>query len=393
MKVMPRTCRIAALLFCVGLLSLAAYGAGGDTVSLDDYRAMVRDYNRVVSTPRPNLAHAATLEGRLGSVKKVQLSNGETIAVDTAPLARDLHILVMGMPAATPPPTGKSPSPAPKTRKSKPTTRKTHPPTTDKAKTAERAQTLAEIVAPPAPPLPLSGNPQADAKAILARGEFRSDDAKAAKDTAFDKWWARQWQAAAKAIIKFLTWLFSGLPKTSGNGPDLSALAVVAVAVRWLLIGVAAAVALWGLFLLGRSLLRRQKRKATGGAGGDLDLADEEMIDPLGSARTLAAQGDYRMATRLVYIASLKRLGEAGLLTLEKNRTNWEYQRSLRSRSAEAYSTLLPGTRLFDRTWYGRQQATRAEWESMVAVHDALPALPPPVAADGGTTPASGATP
>ena len=44
------------------------------------------------------------------------------------------------------------------------------------------------------------------------------------------------------------------------------------------------------------------------------------------------------MALRLAYIASLRRLEAAGLLVLEKDKTNWEYQRGLRSRSPAANS-------------------------------------------------------
>jgi len=45
----------------------------------------------------------------------------------------------------------------------------------------------------------------------------------------------------------------------------------------------------------------------------------------------------------------------------------------LRSRSRTLSATLLPGTRLFDRVWYGRREATAEEFESLIRLHDALP--------------------
>ena len=103
-----------------------------------------------------------------------------------------------------------------------------------------------------------------------------------------------------------------------------------------------------------------KKTKKSGALGTGLDLDDLGIADPLAHARALAEQSDFREAVRYVYIASLRKLAGSGLVTLQENRTNWEYQRSLRSRSATVYDTLLPGTRLFDRIWYvGKTQPQR----------------------------------
>jgi hypothetical protein len=65
----------------------------------------------------------------------------------------------------------------------------------------------------------------------------------------------------------------------------------------------------------------------------------------------------------------------------------------LRGTSRPVYDTLLPATRLFDRVWYGEENATEAEYQRVVAVHDALPASSAEVASAPTATAPAGVAP
>lgn len=220
--------------------------------------------------------------------------------------------------------------------------------------------------------------PEAGAQAarILADKEFRRYDAPRYKKT----WWDRVWESIGRGIEKFLRWLFGS---SSFSPSRFDGLGDILLYTLYFIVGVAALV---GLYFLGRMLYERyggRTPRRRGESITGLDLADE-IADPLSEAHSLAASGDLRGAVRFAYIAALRRLRDTGFLVLEKNRTNWEYQRSLRSRSREAYDTLLPATRLFDFVWYGRRSASPEEFESVIRIYEALPSAPAPSPRSGG---------
>jgi hypothetical protein len=259
----------------------------------------------------------------------------------------------------------------------------------DKADAA-RIGELRSLVAPNEDAAPLAEDPRKAAAAILERSEFQY---KPESPSTGNGWLERaaaavqRWiENALRSFARWLDKLFNG--RSAPRMKPLTGLEALAAFVKYLLIGVAVIGAVVGLTFLARRLYRDggldglRRKKRGGGPIGPLDASEAELLDPLSSANSLAAQGDFRGAVRLAYIASLRRLSDAGLLTLERNRTNWEYQRALRSRSREGYDVLLPVTRLFDHVWYGRRPATRAEYESVVAAHDALPSSPPTPDAD-----------
>ena len=64
------------------------------------------------------------------------------------------------------------------------------------------------------------------------------------------------------------------------------------------------------------------------------------------------------------------------MLTLERHRTNWEYQKLLQRRDASVAEQLLPATRLYERIWYGGEAATAQEVSLLTSLFSTLPEVP-----------------
>jgi hypothetical protein len=73
----------------------------------------------------------------------------------------------------------------------------------------------------------------------------------------------------------------------------------------------------------------------------------------------------YAEAIRLALLALIARLEKQGLLRYDTTRTNREYQMELRHRSelAACFGQLA---RIYERVWYGRVPAGRAEAEQAI---------------------------
>jgi hypothetical protein len=335
---------------------LAAGSARADEVPLSEYRALIHDYH-TAAKDRLNRYSASSLKQRFERIDAVRMPDGARIPVDNSP---DIAILTAAL--------------------------NRRPSQSEYETTIARARALdaALRAAPPA----LRGDPKQQAFAILAAPEFKE-----LRETQRPPQ-SRSWlERLARSIARWLDRIFN---RRMPNAPPVAdPLPGLVEAVRITLYVLAGAGALFGVYLLARylasrpELFRRTKRT---GIGKDA-LSEDSLPDPLGASRNLAAQGDYRSALRLAYIASLRRLAAAGLLVLQENKTNWEYQRHLRRRSTSAYDVLLPATRLFDEVWYGQRQATAQEYERVAAAYDALPVAPVAVpgddAASGDATPAT----
>ncbi|MEW6364851.1 MAG: DUF4129 domain-containing protein [Acidobacteriota bacterium] len=87
------------------------------------------------------------------------------------------------------------------------------------------------------------------------------------------------------------------------------------------------------------------------GAG---ELPAEEWLE---MARALTEKGEFRLAVRALYLATMARLARAELITLSVYKSNAEYQRELRRKAAsrvdvpDCFSLML---QTFERVWYGR---------------------------------------
>ena len=82
-------------------------------------------------------------------------------------------------------------------------------------------------------------------------------------------------------------------------------------------------------------------------------------------AGQLAAAGDFLGALRTVYIALIRHLDRAELLRYDPTRTNWEYAAQVRH-LPEATAILRPFGALLDRTCYGGEPATEADYQAGV---------------------------
>jgi hypothetical protein len=116
------------------------------------------------------------------------------------------------------------------------------------------------------------------------------------------------------------------------------------------------------------------------------DLDEEEaLVEQRDGDRLLtlaeqkAAAGDYRLAFRLVYLATLIALDSGGVLRFDRSKTNWEYLRALQMAGrTDVADKMRPMTRTFDRVWYGLSPAGAIEFERAMAQHQALTAAPQP---------------
>ena len=99
------------------------------------------------------------------------------------------------------------------------------------------------------------------------------------------------------------------------------------------------------------------------------DLADENVgADQLPEdgwtklARELLERGEFRLALRAFYLASLAHLAEHNLISLAKFKSNRDYERELRRRG-HAFPDLLvlfgENVSMFDSVWYGLHQSDR----------------------------------
>ena len=77
--------------------------------------------------------------------------------------------------------------------------------------------------------------------------------------------------------------------------------------------------------------------------------------------RELLARGEFRLALRAFYLASLAHLAERNLVSLARFKSNRDYERELQRR-AHAFPDLQTVfgeiVSAFDRVWYGRHEVT-----------------------------------
>lgn len=381
----------AAVLVTASLFAVPALAAKL-VVPHGEYRALVRECRTFLGQREIDPITAKKLAARLRGIGSVTYPTGQTIPVNTKPEADALDAI-----------SG----------------------TTPDKKLGQRFATLDEQLATAS--LPTKKDPRLLVERILKAGEFKASQPQETKGKGWDwtflpkwmkpienalspafRWIGKQFSALGRwlgkgienifrAIGKFFRWIFNKFPQKKWRWDAKNPFASLGNGVLLTLYFLATVAAVVGIYFLSRYLFdvyderTGRKRRSSGLLGGDLDLSEEGITDPLGTARERAEKGDYRSAIRLTYIAALWKLGEGGILTLEKNRTNWEYQRALRKQSPPLHDDLLPATRLFDRVWYGKQPGTEREFEMVSAIYDnlpteagGLPTLPEPSAGKDG---------
>ncbi len=137
------------------------------------------------------------------------------------------------------------------------------------------------------------------------------------------------------------------------------------------------------LFYLAKAALaarriRAQTGKAApgGGAGAAADLTDESLLaselpedDWLRLARELLERGEPRLAMRAFYLSTLALLAGRGLVRIARHKTNGDYLAEVRRRAAgdtlaATFARVVLG---FERTWYGRDEASEATVGALLA--------------------------
>ena len=189
--------------------------------------------------------------------------------------------------------------------------------------------------------------------------------------------------AALKTIIswidKLIDWLIGLLPgdERRADSADADWVSSVRVAVVALLIGLLCALG----YILWRSWTRRQAAQtevAAVAVESTPDLEDEDTTANdlpvnrwLELARQLAEKGSLRLAIRAFYLASLADLAEQDLITIEKFKSNRDYEIELHRR-AHQKKDLLPAfsksREIFERVWYGMYKISRPDLDNFETI-------------------------
>ena len=179
----------------------------------------------------------------------------------------------------------------------------------------------------------------------------------------------RKWRHAAfQWLEEMLRKLFRHLPE--GSSPAGSGYGWIMSVEILLYALVAAALATLAIFLY--RVFRRRRKSAVAVAEAMLpvpDITDENVrADELPEdgwtklARELLERGEFRLAMRAFYLASLSHLAARNLISIARFKSNRDYERELRRR-AHALPGLLPvfGDNIFafERVWYGMHEVNR----------------------------------
>lgn len=187
-------------------------------------------------------------------------------------------------------------------------------------------------------------------------------------------------------IDQFIDWLLALLP--TGERQEVSSdtdwIASVRFAVIALLIGLFMVLA----YILWRSWNRRQIGKGEIVAAPvesvpDLEHEDTTAADLpvnrwLDLAGELAGKGKLRLALRAFYLATLAGLSEHGLITIEKFKSNREYEIELRRRAHQKDELLTAFTtsrEVFERVWYGLYTIKQRQLDDFVALQKRMTTL------------------
>ncbi|MEE9536085.1 MAG: hypothetical protein V3V51_01470 [Desulfobacterales bacterium] len=186
-----------------------------------------------------------------------------------------------------------------------------------------------------------------------------------------------------KAVInwvdKLMDWLIGLLPTGDRRTASSNAnwITSVRVAVFVLLIGILCAL----VYILWRSWMRRQNAQAeivaaavesTPNLENDDTAADDLPVNRwLELARELTEKGSWRLAIRAFYLATLANLAENELITIEKFKSNREYENELHRRAYQKEALLKAFSKsreVFERVWYGMYEINRPDLDHYAAI-------------------------
>jgi Domain of unknown function (DUF4129) len=217
--------------------------------------------------------------------------------------------------------------------------------------------------------------------AAPASGPDGVDPGRAARDVllAQDFWWKRieprpvstSWfQSILAAVLEFLgrvlrsiwdvivrifRFLFGMFGGVSSGGGTLAIWMIVLALLAW---------SIWKLYpVVKRWLGTSRSLPGTREAVAWEPLA--EASDLFEQAGRSFREGQYAEAIRLALLALIARLEKQGRLRYDTTRTNREYQRELRQ-TPELAACFGQLARIYERVWYGRMSAGRAEAEQAI---------------------------
>jgi hypothetical protein len=189
-----------------------------------------------------------------------------------------------------------------------------------------------------------------------------------------------------RAIVDWFLDLFpshrnAGAKKAAGGVPAFLGNLLIAVIVAAVILIVVGLVLIWKR---SRQLAPAVVR-AQAAAMVTPDLQDENTQAAqlpadgwLALAREKMALGEWRLALRALYLATLAQLAAEGLVSLTKFKTNLDYERELRRRALsrqEIVSRFAQRRRGFEAAWYGRAQPVESDARAWLAELE-TPALP-----------------
>ncbi len=175
-----------------------------------------------------------------------------------------------------------------------------------------------------------------------------------------------QWlKSVGDWLDKILRKLFQGRRSVSSSGPSYAWMVWLQVFLYLLIAGAVA-----GLGFLIYRFFRDRNDRAQVLAGepiqsppdlNDLNIGPEQLPEDGWTrlARELLARGEWRLALRAFYLASLAHLAGRHLISLAKFKSNREYERELRRRAhslPELLANFGETVSVFDGVWYGRQE-------------------------------------
>jgi hypothetical protein len=185
-----------------------------------------------------------------------------------------------------------------------------------------------------------------DLQRVLARPEYqpRGTD-----------WWQ---EMQLRALRRLIQWYVETV------APFFAGLYETRPVVLWAicaLMGLVLLAVLYHIYLTLRSAFGTGARRRAG--GGDLALPQRlgSPAELLQAADEAAAQGQYALAFRWLYLALIRHLDRGAVLRYDHSATNQDYLRQLRP-PPDIARFLEPVTRLVEPVWYGYQAAGEVDY-------------------------------
>jgi hypothetical protein len=179
---------------------------------------------------------------------------------------------------------------------------------------------------------------------------------------------------------KLVEWLEDLFPESAGKTKPASGNWITPVQMVLLILLVMLLAILAYIFVRIWQRRRPEPIEAVGAVSAPTpDLTDENVkADELSVNRWLvvagdfAEKGDLRLAMRALYLGTLAHLADRDMITIERYKSNREYERELRRRAHEQNELLSIFSRslgFFERVWYGMYRVARPEYDRFAASH------------------------